>query len=248
VISANNPKDSIYFDEIDSTNVYAIDLLSKTNPPHGFCIFTDFQTAGKGQIGRSWHSLKGKNILASWILHFNDFLIEDQFLLSMAISLSISDVLRKFHLPAIVKWPNDIFIGNEKIAGILIQNMIRGNLIKSSVVGCGLNVNQLEFPAGIGNPTSLAILTGQKWNRKELLGECTQSILDRTHNLAKSSWQVLKTEYLQRMFLFGEWHDFTLDDGTILHAKIIDVSDSGQLIVLDKTGRKLSFGIKQIAY
>ena len=134
-------KMSIYLPETESTNNYAMDLISKTNPPEGTCIYTAYQSAGRGQIGRYWHSETGKNILISYILYPKDLKIADQFMLNIIASLAVRDVVDLFCLNVKIKWPNDIYVDDKKIAGILVQSVLRNNTIKATIIGIGLNVN-----------------------------------------------------------------------------------------------------------
>lgn len=134
--------------DIDSTNNYAMHLLNEGMAEHGVVIRADFQTAGKGQLGNLWLADESKNLLMSVILDTSDFKLDQQFYLNAATSLAVAEVLMSnFELRDVcVKWPNDIYAGKKKIAGILIENNIRGTVWTNAILGIGLNVNQVRFP------------------------------------------------------------------------------------------------------
>jgi BirA family biotin operon repressor/biotin-[acetyl-CoA-carboxylase] ligase len=238
----------MFFDSIDSTNTFAMDLLSKTNPQHGLCIFTDFQTVGRGQIGRSWISNFGENLLASWILHHQNFDIENAFYLSMSVGLALNDTFRELGVDSTIKWPNDIYIDNKKIAGILIQNVLRNNIIKSSVVGIGLNINQIEFPDILTHATSLRLIEDRLWDRDVIRNLCGKMIIKRHKELSASDFERLKVEYIQNLYLLDQYHEFTQLDKTKLYAKIKDVASDGKLLMEDASGNRHQFDIKEIIF
>lgn len=141
----------ISFDQIDSTNDYAMQLANEGSVEHGTVILTNHQTKGKGQQGRQWQAEKEKNLLLSFVLDTSTKNIQSQFLLNTAFCAGIAHLLMEdYELNAVsIKWPNDIYIGKKKIAGILIENVLRGHQWQYAIVGIGLNVNQLVFPQDI---------------------------------------------------------------------------------------------------
>src|SRR4030043_1139663 len=150
----------IPYENLTSTNTEAALLLKKNNIPEGTVIHTEYQTAGRGQHGNRGESEKGKNLLISIILYPGSVKSEEQFLISMTISLGICDFVDRYLEGSKVKWPNDIYFKDDKIAGILIENSLMGDTIESSVAGIGLNINQENFPGEIRNPVSLRMITG----------------------------------------------------------------------------------------
>lgn len=149
-----------HFPVLDSTNAWAAKLLSKIRPKAGTLILADHQTAGRGQIGREWYSDPGLNLLCSCIL-YPELNSQEQFQVSMAVALAVRDTVATFcsDKDVWVKWPNDIYVHDRKIAGILIQNTLQSNTITSCIAGIGLNVNESDFPASLPNPTSLLLET-----------------------------------------------------------------------------------------
>lgn len=144
--------------EIDSTNNYAMRLINEGMAEHGVVVRADFQTAGKGQLGNKWQAEESKNLLMSVILDTREFQIENQFYLNAAACLSVADTLMHTYnvRDVSIKWPNDIYAGNRKLAGILIENNIRGNSWSNAIIGIGLNVNQTQF-SDLNRATSLAL-------------------------------------------------------------------------------------------
>ena len=145
----------VFCENLTSTNKQASELLKKNDIPEGTVVHSDFQTAGRGQPGNRWESEKGRNLLISVILYPGSVKPHEQFLISMTISLGICDFIDR-HLPGSkVKWPNDIYVKDDKIAGVLIENSIMGDSIENTVAGIGLNINQEEFPILSREMTSL---------------------------------------------------------------------------------------------
>ena len=237
--------------ELNSTNDFALDLLAKTNPSEGFVISTDYQRAGRGQIGRHWHSQAGLNILLSIILRPKWLLVTNQFQLSQAIALGIADTVRFFTTSeTTVKWPNDIYVGNKKIAGVLIQNSIIGNRIASSVVGIGLNVNETIFPDQIPNATSIKILTGREVGLEEFRNQLFQNIEYRYLQL-KSTTAIILKDYLQNLYQYQSWANY--QDAKTMHifeGQIIGINKLGQLAVQrrEKPESIQYFGLKEIIF
>lgn len=250
------------FDELSSTNDYAAELIasaafetgnmySKSKPAEGTVIRADSQSAGRGQFGSPWSSAPGKNLTFSVILYPNWLDIGAQFKLSMAVALALHDAVRTLQptpLPIKVKWPNDLYIGACKTAGILIQNNIQGSGIQSSIVGIGLNVNQLDFDPTLPNPTSLALAFGNTFDLNEvaeLLFEC----LERRYLQLKSGQHtVIQSEYESLLFRRGIESIFTqASDGQIFAGIILGVTDTGQLRILTEAGER-TFGVKEVRH
>ncbi len=131
----------LFFDNLSSTNTHLAELLKKKDLPEGTIVHAGYQSHGKGYYGNQWESEKDKNLLIS-VLLFPKFLNpKDQFYISMSISLGICDFLLRFITDCSIKWPNDIYVNNDKIAGILIENSVMADQIESTIVGIGLNIN-----------------------------------------------------------------------------------------------------------
>jgi BirA family biotin operon repressor/biotin-[acetyl-CoA-carboxylase] ligase len=236
-----------YFKTLTSTNNVASELLRKKELPEGSVIYTDFQTAGKGQPGKKWESEAGKNLLFSVILYPLSVSPMEQFLLSMTISLGLCDFIKKYCEGSKIKWPNDIYIKNDKIAGILIENTIIDDRIDSSVAGIGLNINQMKFPPGIPNPVSLKLLTGREFDTGKCLKELLSDLDNRYKQLLYGDRNDLHGEYLNNLYRFNEYQVLRTEKGNFT-GRIIDISLSGLLRVEEENGKLREFAFREIEF
>jgi BirA family transcriptional regulator, biotin operon repressor / biotin---[acetyl-CoA-carboxylase] ligase len=162
-------KPYLYFTEIDSTNTFLQHWAMEENLPEGAAVSALYQKSGRGQRGTNWISSSGENILTSVLLYPAFLKPDEQFWLSKTIALAVKDFVQNM-LPQeeiCIKWPNDIYVNNRKIAGILIENTLQGNMLRSSVVGIGININEMEEVAM--RATSLKLITGRNYDIKHLL-------------------------------------------------------------------------------
>lgn len=159
----------IKLDEIDSTNNYTSKLLANSNVIEGTVVVAKVQSSGRGQLSNQWESEYGKNILASFVFYPKFLPVQQQFLLSKVIALGVRDLLTLFVDKVKVKWPNDIYIDNKKVAGILIENSIMGHTLESSIAGVGININQTVFLSDAPNPVSLIYSLKKELDCSELL-------------------------------------------------------------------------------
>lgn len=196
--------------------------------PHGFALMARRQTAGRGQRGNSWEAAPGLNITLSLMLRPHELPAARQFEVSEAVALGITDLLLEQGLTEVkVKWPNDIYVGDRKICGILIENSLSGNLIGHSIAGIGLNVNQTEFLSDAPNPVSLKQLTGKDYALEPLAERMCTLILNR---LGRDN----HADYKERLWRgVGEWPWRTVS-GELITAAIDDVLLTGHLVVADK--------------
>lgn len=237
------------FPELDSTNEYALELLSKSKPIEGTVISTFEQTRGRGQIGSSWESEPHKNLSLSILLYPVFLPLREQFALNLAVSLAVRDFVAKHVEKSVkVKWPNDIYVDNRKICGILIQNSIGGNRLQSSVVGIGVNVNQTTFSANAPNATSLALETSRAFDLYELIEDLCLAVEQRYLSLKNfTQYESLRQEYLRHLYRFEELSAFARADGSVFQGKITGISLSGKLIVTHAQGKE-EFSIKEISF
>lgn len=223
-------RNHIHLESVDSTNDYAMNLISKTNPIDGTVISASYQTKGKGQIGRAWSSDHGKNIMMSLILDTSFLHLERQFDLSIAISLAISRFIEKLTgTKPKIKWPNDIYLGDKKLAGILIQNVINGTLLKFSVIGIGINVFQKTFPSSLPNPISLTQVFNIEDDLdilyKKLFKHINQSVVE----LSNGNTYKQRDEYLSLMYKKSVPANFIDRNGVKFKAIILGISNTGKL-------------------
>jgi BirA family transcriptional regulator, biotin operon repressor / biotin---[acetyl-CoA-carboxylase] ligase len=242
-------KPTIRLDTLPSTNRYATDLLSKTTPSEGTCIVTDFQTDGQGQIGRYWFSDRLRNITASYIFYPNFLIATSQFELSIMAALAVRRVLDMAGIPdATIKWPNDIYVGDLKAGGILIQNQLQGSFIKNTIIGIGINVNQNTFPTQIPNPTSMSLQCGRVFDLSAVL-QLLHSETERHYlRLKAGKIQALRSEYLSHLYRKDQWQCYRTPDGPVFLAKIRDVAHDGALIMEDTDGKERRFSFRELIF
>jgi len=238
----------IHLPETNSTNTAAIELLSKKRPDEGTVIITDFQTDGRGTDLNKWESAKGMNLTFSLIL-YPTFSAGQQFILNKAISLGVSDFL-KAELPGhmvSIKWPNDIYVGDKKACGILIQNSVVGNRLDYVVVGIGLNVNQTLFTSNAPNPVSLKMLTGKGYKTLEMLHKLVAAVTRRYNMVKPSTIQNIENDYLISLYRRMEWHRFKFQN-EIVAARITGTSEFGQLLLETSNGEMLTCDTKEVSF
>ncbi|MBI5915019.1 MAG: biotin--[acetyl-CoA-carboxylase] ligase [Bacteroidetes bacterium] len=234
---------------VASTNEYALTLLSKSNPAEGTAISTGNQTAGRGQIGSQWESEPGKNITLSVIFYPDFLLVKNQFQLNQAVAMAVCDFVKKY-LPVSkvsIKWPNDIYVGARKIAGILLQNSLINNQIRSTVAGIGINVNQTVFATNPPNPTSLCLETGENFDLEELRSSLFERLEARFLQLKSGKILPLQQDYLGNLYRFQAPAKFQRSDGEIFEGTITGIDESGRLKMAVQ-GRETIFDLKEIRF
>ncbi len=237
----------IYCKKTDSTNTYASGLLNSDSVPEGTIIYTDYQTAGKGQKGNIWVSEEGKNLLFSIVLYPVMVQPVDQFIVSIFVSLGICDFLTTLVPDCKIKWPNDIYTGDDKIAGILIENSIISNSIVNSIAGIGLNINQKEFPDDLPNPVSLRLITGKEHDLCFCLKQLAGFLDLRYKQVISGRWELLRDEYIKSLYQLNRWRRFKSLTG-IFDGRIVSVNDSGCLKIEEKAGNIREFAFKEIEF
>ena len=231
--------------EVESTNSYAIGLLQNNQIKNFTVVVADFQSKGKGQRSNSWHSEKSSNLLLSLIIKHR-INISNQFNLNVLISLSIIDLLNQVGIHNIsIKWPNDILIDNKKIAGILIENKIKGSEIINSVIGIGLNVNQKKFPKFQREATSIKneIFVESKIN--SILHSLLLCIEKRYSEYIISDNSIIE-EYLDHLYLRNKLASFEINGERIV-GRILSVSKNGKLLV-ELNDENKEFGLQEIKF
>ncbi|MDE7389226.1 MAG: biotin--[acetyl-CoA-carboxylase] ligase, partial [Muribaculaceae bacterium] len=207
-----------------------IDSCASTNSaipsdaPHGFAIACREQTAGRGQRGASWESEPGMNVTMSVMLRPEGLRAAGQFLISMHTALAVARTLDSYGIAGVrVKWPNDVYVGNRKICGILIENSLSGSMVSRSVCGIGLNVNQTEFRSPAPNPVSMAMLTGLRYDVSEVATRLFRELLAPYPTLA---------DYHARLWRHdGNAWPWVTADGQRITAPIDRVEPTGHIII-----------------
>jgi BirA family biotin operon repressor/biotin-[acetyl-CoA-carboxylase] ligase len=237
----------IKLNAIGSTNTFLKELVSSRLVENYTVVTAESQTEGKGQMGASWVSEKGKNLLFSIFIKFDSFKALDVFYLNYAVSLAITTALNKYKLPNLsVKWPNDILSQSNKVSGILIENSFRNNELNYAVIGVGINVNQVEFDSSLKQIKSLKSVLGKEIDREKLLADVLFSIKREIENCNEVNFHSIKKRYLEILYKKEIPTMFKDSGNDIFIGKIINVSDSGKLqIELEDTSVR-EFGIKEI--
>lgn len=237
----------IHFKRVDSTSNYIATLLKESKIVNGLVILADEQTDGRGQRGAKWQSAPGENLLFSFFIEYGDLPIFEQQTITHATSIAISNCLTHFQIASSIKWPNDIVIGNKKIAGILIENQFQGNKIKSSIIGIGLNVLQQDFP--IINTTSISNETSTSVSLKDVLNRMIFE-LNQTFSLIQlHSYKILSEKYTQKLWLLNEIADYETAEGIRFRGIIKGTNETGKLIIYREDSKKsVDFDLKEIRF
>jgi len=222
----------IVLPSVDSTNNYLQDLCNNNQVPDGTMVVSMEQTQGRGQRGNNWRSLPGDGLYASILLLPPNFSVEKQYLLNKAIASATARYIEsKITEDVKIKWPNDILIQRRKIAGILIENNLRGSLISSSIVGIGINLNQLQFDMDFETPaTSLRIESGKRYlpeTEAKLLFNCVWSDYQ---SLLNGNKEEINTNYREHLFGLGSISSFK-NTNESFKASLLDVNDEGAAIL-----------------
>ncbi|NOU60461.1 biotin--[acetyl-CoA-carboxylase] ligase [Marinifilum caeruleilacunae] len=232
--------------EINSTNNFALELIKSENPAAGTVVLTLNQTKGRGQQTNSWESESGKNLTISVILRPEFLPIPQQFQISIVISLGVYDYLRQYVSGVAIKWPNDIYVGTKKIAGILIEHSIMGSVLSTSVCGIGLNINQSKFVSDAPNPISLSNCTGNVYDLEDELQNLLSCIERRYFQLENGFSHQLEKDYLDTMYWINEEHSFEDENGRFT-GKIVGISEMGQLRI-EAEGEERIYNFKEVSF
>ena len=237
----------IKLDAIDSTNSYLKKIILEKDISDYTIVTANFQTEGKGQLGYMWESEDSKNLLCSIYKKDLGIKVEDQFVLSMLVSLSIIRTLEKLNLPKLyIKWPNDIMSDNKKICGILVENMVKQNSIKESVIGIGLNVNQDTFK-NLPNATSIKKIKGVAFNIDELLNDLVNNIKKQFIDFNQSKIDLVFRQYEDVLYRINIPSTFKNSEGDVFTGFIKGVNNLGRLKVLLEDNLTKSYTIKDIS-
>ena len=243
-----------YLDTIDSTSTELRRRMSVEELPHGYCVSADFQTSGHGQATNRWESEDGKNLLFSLLLRPTVIPAAEQFVITELVTLAIINALQDYIRQKItIKWPNDIYVGDKKLCGILIENALCGSTIDTCIVGIGININQELFVSDAPNPVSLKQLNGRDNDRGEILAEIYQNILNYYGYLA-DNWQnndikqSLHYEYMNNLYRRTGYHNYSTSEGEHFRAEIEDIGPQGHLTLRLESGELRTFAFKEVIF
>jgi len=244
----------INIDKVVSTNSYAQQLLESGDLHDGDVISTRFQESGRGQGNNFWESEPDSNLLISIILEPHMISASQQFVLTQLVSFAIADIVKEFVpqdselLKAKIKWPNDIYIGNKKVAGVLFQNFIKGNKIEYSIVGIGINVNQKKFYSEAPNPVSIINYTNEQIDLDELLNKLLEKVGKNYEEYRiEKNFPILKSMYINDLYRFNSWATYS-DKRNEFRGKIIDIDDFGRLLIESQNGEVKTFMFKEVEF
>ncbi|MDQ6764004.1 MAG: biotin--[acetyl-CoA-carboxylase] ligase [Bacteroidota bacterium] len=240
------PKKFVVLERVDSTNNYAMGMVQNGDGNSGDAVFALEQTEGKGRRNKAWKSGKRQGILLSMIIEMQWLPVLYQFRVSVAAALGCYDFVSKYIKKDVkIKWPNDIFINDRKAGGILIENVLKGNLWQWSIIGIGVNVNQQNFETQDFQASSLRQLTGQVYDVVELGKELHEDVLARINQLQNGGYNEMLEEYNANLFARNK--QVKLRKGNIVFETTVQsVPPSGELITKDAIER--SFGFDEVEW
>ena len=242
----------VHIEETDSTNRWlkhrdgsfvrsdAVDLTKE--PSLCYVVVADYQTAGKGCGTNSWESERGKNLTFSMLIHPDGMPANHQFRITEIISVALCEVLQPYIYNKVeIKWPNDIYVDDQKICGILIENRLQGQAIKDCIIGIGLNVNQAVFRSDAPNPVSLCQLLGHEVDRAQLLKAFLQQFDEMRQR------ETVGADYRDRLYRREGWHTYEDAQGRF-EARLTGVSEDGHLLLEDRQGRLRTYAFKEVQF
>jgi BirA family transcriptional regulator, biotin operon repressor / biotin---[acetyl-CoA-carboxylase] ligase len=239
----------LHYDSVLSTNATALELMATQELSEGTLIVADAQTAGRGQQNTKWEAEPFQNLTLSVVLYPTFLPLQKHFFLNESIALGVHDFVKKYVKKTVtIKWSNDIYVENKKIAGILIQNAIQGTKLQQSIVGIGLNINQTIFRSDAPNPTSFILETAQHYDLDTLCKELCQCLESRYLQLKNGDFERIKKDYALALFHKNKWAKYQrTDNDTVFLGLIEGVKDSGELIMRTQKGIEL-FDFKTIRF
>lgn len=233
--------------KIESTN----DYLKKIGSERDMVAVAEMQTAGRGAGTNMWESEPGKNLTFSILIHPTFIRPDKQFLISMGIANAIQETvgleLGAHNVQPMIKWPNDIYIDNKKICGILIENSLRNGLIKDCIIGIGLNINQRNFISDAPNPVSMIHVLKRELNRKQVLDQLLESFEKQLIMLENGKETEIRKQYLEHLYRKGVMSGYKDSTGEF-KARIEGVEDDGHLVLVDNRNEIRKYAFKEIEF
>lgn len=241
-----NYPDPIHVVATTSTNTTLDELCNRQQMLELSCVYTDYQSAGRGQRGNSWESENGANLLFSVVFFPNFLEANKQFRLSQVNALALQETLSQYADDITVKWPNDIYWKDMKLCGTLIENDLTGMKLSRSIAGTGVNLNQKKFISDAPNPVSLSQITGQTYDIKQIL----RQILERTamyyDMLIQGQGDEIAKRYCSVLYRREGFHTYR-DANGVFNARIVEIQPSGRLILEDEEGKLRPYLFKEVA-
>lgn len=237
----------LHFSQISSTNTYLKDLTTHQRVEEFTVVTADFQVIGRGQRGNKWEAEAGKNLLMSLIV-YPEFLPNNrQFLLSKLTAVCLCEVFMNYAEHFSIKWPNDLYWKDLKIAGTLIENEWTGQHIDHAIIGNGINLNQERFTSDAPNPISLYQILGKEVDRERFLGKFYAAFCERYASLKSGEIHELNSTYHSLLYRREGFHDYQ-DPNGVFAARIIEITDDGRLHLEDANGQLRSYWFKEVQF
>ena len=237
----------IYIDETCSTNSYLAELCNNGEMTELTCVYTAFQSRGRGQRGNSWESENGKNLLMSFVMYPHFVEINKQFILAEITALAIKDVLSAYTEGISIKWPNDIYWHDKKICGTLTENDLTGSLISRCISGSGINLNQTVFRSDAPNPISLSQITGKEYNIEKVLQELMERIAYYYAQLKEGRNEEIRKTYKAVLYRRKGYYEYRDANGDF-EAQFVDVEPIGRLVLEDRDGNTRKYMFKEVEF
>lgn len=240
----------IFLPEVNSTNSYAIELLKNVNVVEGTVIHAAHQTQGKGQRGNSWEAQIASNLTTSIVLKPSFLELKNQFFLYQITALAcydlMAELLNNSQYDIKIKWPNDILVNKKKIAGILIENSITHSTLNYSVIGIGININQLFFKDGI-NATSLNTICNKEFDINVILKLLCKHLENYYLKLKNNKFDIITQSYLEHLYGINSWLNFEIKN-ELKTFLVKGINKNGLLILQDKIGNETDYDLKEIKW
>ena len=239
----------IKLDAIDSTNSFLKEMADKVTIDNFTVVVAKRQTSGRGQMSAIWKVEGGKNLTFSVFCDFLDLRICDAKYLNYSVSLSIYDTINSLGLSGLaIKWPNDIMSESKKIAGVLIENTLKGAKINSSIIGIGINVNQENFSDDLPNASSIKRILGKEIDLDFLLNKLMVNLSKRIEMLNRKEYSTLETSYLDVLYKKDVPSMFKTNQNILFMGKIIGISSIGNILIVLENETIQEFGIKEVSF
>ncbi len=232
------------YEQTTSTN----DLAKGVTFRHGDTLWAYHQSAGRGQRGNKWIGGVGENITFSVVLEPTFLDASDQFYISQITALALLDAMAQWGIEAKIKWTNDIYVGDYKLAGILIENSLNDGFVARSIVGIGLNVNQLLFDSALPNPTSMRLQRGCRFPLEEVLRSVQRKLMEWCEVLKNGERDRVINSYHMRLYRRGEQHTYRLASGELIEGVIEGVETHGELILRHVDGQSKGYLFREIEF
>lgn len=246
-----NKESVIRLSTVDSTNRYvrdeAVSLWCKSGVSDDFVVVTaEYQTAGRGQRGNIWNSNAGENLLFSILIRPGEYLkVANQFLLSQAVALALHDAMKSYGIETQLKWPNDIYVGNRKLAGVLLELDYSGVFVEQAIIGVGINVNQQKYPVMDRAPVSMKMLQGGELDTSEVLETVVEYFQRYYKELLNGNNEELMMKYTGLLLGLNEQRVFVDKDGRF-EGVIEGVEGNGFLLIRRSNGMLSRYAFKEI--